>query len=193
MRKSDESGITFDSSQHEEQGMYSFLSTSELLQLVDCLMESHRFAKTFNMNQEKRNMLWKAGFRGNVKPDLLMHESHSLACTLRILFRMYTDESRQESWKEVEKKLILICCEALNYYLGLTVEKHRDCWTSLLLLMLSRVNQLDDERFRAHASAYYLTLCEMIFHENIPELRAVLKRFFIRSSRAFRICNFNSH
>ncbi|CAL1273315.1 unnamed protein product [Larinioides sclopetarius] len=193
MRKSDESVITFDSSQHEEQGMYSFLSTSELLQLVDCLMESHRFAKTFNMNQEKRNMLWKAGFRGNVKPDLLMHESHSLACTLRILFRMYTDESRQESWDEVEKKLILICCEALNYYLGLTVEKHRDCWTSLLLLMLSRVNQLDDERFRAHASAYYLTLCEMIFHENIPELRAVLKRFFVRSSRAFRICSFNSH
>ncbi|GFY62356.1 brefeldin A-inhibited guanine nucleotide-exchange protein 1 [Trichonephila inaurata madagascariensis] len=193
MRKSNESCGTFDSSQHEEQGMYAFLSTSELLELVDCLMESHRFAKTFNMSHEKRNLLWKAGFRGNVKPDLLMHESHSLACTLRILFRMYTDESRQESWSEVEKKLILICCEALDYYLGLTVEKHRDCWTSLLLLMISKVNQLDDERFRAHASAYYLTLCEMIFHESIPELRAILKRFFIRSSRAFRICSFNSH
>ncbi|GBM40043.1 Brefeldin A-inhibited guanine nucleotide-exchange protein 1 [Araneus ventricosus] len=98
MRKSDESGITFDSSQHEDKAC--ILSFNLVLQLVDCLMESHRFAKTFNMNQEKRNMLWKAGFRGNVKPDLLMHESHSLACTLRILFRMYTDESRQESWAE---------------------------------------------------------------------------------------------
>lgn len=47
------------------------------------------------------------GFWGNVKPDLLRHESHSLACSLRILFRMYTDDCRQDASAIVEKKLIL--------------------------------------------------------------------------------------
>ncbi|XP_015926421.1 brefeldin A-inhibited guanine nucleotide-exchange protein 1 isoform X1 [Parasteatoda tepidariorum] len=194
MRQSDENEQTSDSHQQEDQGMYQFLSSSQLLLLVDCLMEAHQFAKTFNSSHEQRNFLWKAGFRGNVKPDLLVHESHSLACALRILFKMYTDESRQDSSAVVQEKLIKISREALAYYLNLTAEKHKDSYTSLILLLLSRVIQLDDEnRFRAHASAYYMPLCEMIFYESKPELRAILRRFYIRCSRAFRISSYISH
>lgn len=61
--------------QQEEQGMYGFLSSSQLLLLVDCLLESHRFAKAFNAHGEQRNLLWRAGFRGNVKPNLLTQVS----------------------------------------------------------------------------------------------------------------------
>ena len=43
------------------QGMYSYLSSTQLLQFADCLLESHRFAKAFNSNHEQRNVLWKAG------------------------------------------------------------------------------------------------------------------------------------
>lgn len=59
MKKGEET--LFDSQQHEEQGMYPFLSSPQLLKLVDCLMESHQFAKTFNASNEQRNILWKAG------------------------------------------------------------------------------------------------------------------------------------
>ena len=47
--------------QQEDQGMYQFLSSSQLLMYTDCLLESHRFAKQFNSNHEQRNILWKAG------------------------------------------------------------------------------------------------------------------------------------
>ena len=47
--------------QLEDQGMYQFLESAQLLQLLDCLVESHRFAKGFNSNQDQRNVLWKAG------------------------------------------------------------------------------------------------------------------------------------
>ncbi|XP_023237066.1 brefeldin A-inhibited guanine nucleotide-exchange protein 1-like [Centruroides sculpturatus] len=97
---------SIDNQQQEEQGMYPYLTSPQLLQLVDCLLESHRFAKSFNSNHEQRNLLWKASFRGNVKPNLLTQESHSLACTLRILFRMYTDDSRRDAWPLVQRKLI---------------------------------------------------------------------------------------
>jgi brefeldin A-inhibited guanine nucleotide-exchange protein len=33
----------------------------QLLLLIDCLIESHMFARTFNSNHEQRNLLWKAG------------------------------------------------------------------------------------------------------------------------------------
>ena len=46
-----------------------------------------RFAKSFNSNGEQRNLLWKSGFIGNAKPNLLKQETQSLSCCLRIMFR----------------------------------------------------------------------------------------------------------
>lgn len=46
------------------------------------------------------------GFRGKAKPNLLKQETQSLACLLRILFRMYNDDSRINAWKDVENMLI---------------------------------------------------------------------------------------
>ena len=50
-----------DTQQHEDQGMYQYLSSDQLFTLLDCLIESHNFAKSFNANHEQRNILWKAG------------------------------------------------------------------------------------------------------------------------------------
>lgn len=47
--------------QREDQGMYRHLTAKHLFTLLDCLMASHSFAKTFNSNHEQRNLLWKAG------------------------------------------------------------------------------------------------------------------------------------
>lgn len=101
-----EACLVEDSQQREEQGMYPYLNYLQLFMLVDCLLASHRFAKSFNSNNEQRNLLWKAGFRGGAKPNLLKQETQSLACSLRILFRMYGDDSRQEAWPMVQQRLI---------------------------------------------------------------------------------------
>lgn len=132
--------------QREEQGMYSYLNTPHLLQLIDCLMQSHRFAKKFNSNHEQRNVLWKAGFKGSLKPNLLKQETQSLACVLRILFKMYSDESRRRDWQDIEQRLIAVCTEALDYFLSLQSEPHRDAWTSLLLLVMTRLLKMPDSR-----------------------------------------------
>lgn len=47
-----------------------------------------------------------AGFKGKSKPNLLKQETSSLACGLRILFRMYMDESRVSAWEEVQQRLL---------------------------------------------------------------------------------------
>jgi brefeldin A-inhibited guanine nucleotide-exchange protein len=48
-----------DGTQQEDQGMYQYLSSQQLLMLADCLLESHKFAKDFNSNHEQRNIVEK--------------------------------------------------------------------------------------------------------------------------------------
>ncbi|XP_037136065.1 brefeldin A-inhibited guanine nucleotide-exchange protein 1 isoform X2 [Syngnathus acus] len=170
-----------------DQGMFRYLTSQQLFKLLDCLMESHRFAKSFNSNNEQRTLLWKAGFKGKSKPNLLKQETGSLACGLRILFRMYTDETRRDAWEEVERRLLDVCGEAVAYFLALTSESHREAWTNLLLLFLTKVLKINDQRFKAHASRYYPLLCEIMQLDLIPELRAVLRKFYLRIGSVFGI------
>ena len=44
------------------------------------------------------------GFKGKSKPNLLKQETSSLACLIRILFKMYSDDKRKDFWPEVEKR-----------------------------------------------------------------------------------------
>lgn len=53
----------------QDQGMYRYLTSEQLFKLLDCLLESHRFAKAFNSNNEQRTALWKAG--GSLAPITL--------------------------------------------------------------------------------------------------------------------------
>ncbi|XP_056277918.1 brefeldin A-inhibited guanine nucleotide-exchange protein 2 isoform X1 [Pseudoliparis swirei] len=170
-----------------EQGMYKHMTSAHLFKLLDCLLESHTFAKDFNSNNEQRTALWRAGFKGKSKPNLLKQETSSLACSLRILFRMYSDLQLQASWPDIQTRLLLVCSEALAYFISLTSESHREAWNSLLMLLLTRTLRLADDKFKPHASCYYPHLCEMMQFDLIPELRAVLRRFFLRIGSVFHI------
>uniref|UniRef100_A0A3Q2CS45 ADP-ribosylation factor guanine nucleotide-exchange factor 2 (brefeldin A-inhibited) n=1 Tax=Cyprinodon variegatus TaxID=28743 RepID=A0A3Q2CS45_CYPVA len=88
-----------------DQGMYRHMTSAHLFKLLDCLLESHNFAKEFNSNNEQRTALWRA-FKGKSKPNLLKQETSSLACSLRILFRMYSDPKLQDSWPDIQTRLL---------------------------------------------------------------------------------------
>ncbi|XP_063002043.1 brefeldin A-inhibited guanine nucleotide-exchange protein 2 isoform X1 [Elgaria multicarinata webbii] len=171
----------------EDQGMYKYMSSQHLFKLLDCLQESHSFSKAFNSNYEQRTVLWRAGFKGKSKPNLLKQETSSLACCLRILFRMYVDENRRDSWEAIQERLLNVCSEALAYFITVNSESHREAWTNLLLLLLTKTLKVSDEKFKAHASTYYPYLCEIMQFDLIPELRAVLRKFFLRIGVVFRI------
>jgi len=81
-----------------------------------------------------------------MKPNLIDQETQSLATSLRILFRMYFDESRGSELEEIERRLIATCKGALEYFLVLTSVSHRETWTSLLLLCLTKILRLPEEK-----------------------------------------------
>ena len=131
---------------YESLGMYQYMSTATLLKLADYLIRSHEFAKSFNCNQEQRNVLWHAGLQGNVKPNLLVHESKSVACALRVLFKIYGDEKRSEDTDLVRSRLLNLCHSSLEYYLTLEAEMHRDSWSSVIILIMSKLLSLPDDK-----------------------------------------------
>lgn len=55
-----------------DQGMYKHLTSQHLFKLLDCLLESHRFAKDFNSNNEQRTTLWRAGLHCRLHEKLLL-------------------------------------------------------------------------------------------------------------------------
>lgn len=50
--------------------MYRYMKSAHLFKLLDCLLESHTFAKDFNSNNEQRTALWRAGKYGGKSPHM---------------------------------------------------------------------------------------------------------------------------
>lgn len=76
----------------------------------------------------------------------MQQETQSLACVLRILFKMASDESHSNCWPTVQARLLDVCHEALGYFLNLQSEAHREAWTCLLLLVLTRILKMPDDK-----------------------------------------------
>ncbi|VDD77898.1 unnamed protein product [Mesocestoides corti] len=161
---------------------FSYVSYENRLKLIQCLIESHKFAKAFNSNIEQRNILWEAGFKAKAKPNLLKQETHSLSTALRILFRLTEEEhDRQDEVTEVLENTIK---EAIVYYRSLPVDGHRQAWDSCLLLMLTRlVNLTPSDRFTSLSTRLYSAVCDLVGLPNLsPEVSVLLRAFLLRTN-----------
>ena len=50
--------------------------------------------------------------------------------------------------------LLSVCSDAVAYFLTLTSESHREAWTNLLLLFLTRILKISDDRVRVRTTAH---------------------------------------
>ena len=71
-----------------------------------------------------------------------------MSCALRILYHMLGDENRVEDQQVIEERLIQLVNGSFEYFLALSSELHRDSWTTVLLLIFSRILQLPAEKVR---------------------------------------------
>merc|ERR1712039_126807 len=173
-------------------GSKESLSLHHLYTLLDCLLQAHRFARSFNSGSEQRNLLWKSGFIGNAKPNLLKQETQSLSCCLRVMFRLYFDPGRSDCWTEVEQRLLPLCSEVLAYFLTLSSEAHSEAWTPVLLLLFTQMEKLQEERLKRFAAAVYPLLCQLWCADLRPEVCSVLRSLFLRIGVVYGISNFTN-
>ncbi|CAL8073044.1 unnamed protein product [Calicophoron daubneyi] len=170
----------------DPRGMYTNLSPQHLLDLARCLLESHAFAKRFNSDDEQRNILFEAGFKVKAKPNLLKQETHSLLCSLRILFRLA--EEQTDVREEAEKLLDQVILDALAYYHDLLIDGHRQAWDTCLILIVTHLIRLaPDARFHRHAACLYPAVCDLVAMAGgvSPEVAALMRLFLLRCSGFF--------
>lgn len=164
--------------------MFACLTSERLLSLLECLLQSHRFAQEFNGNMPLRTALWKAGFmRNRSKPNLLKQETTSLACALRILFRMYESEARSAIWPRVEQRIIEVCGSTFDHFLTVVTRETREIWAPLVVLLLREMLALEDDRFQRHAAIHYDRVGECItlaFDAPLGDLSFFLAAYFGR-------------
>ncbi|CAF3751735.1 unnamed protein product [Rotaria sp. Silwood1] len=177
--------ITYSDDLYNDHGMYSYMSFDQLILLVDCLIESHMFARTFNSNNEQRNILWKAGYRGKAKPNLLTQETNSIACAFRILFRLYSDQKHINSHDILKRRILNLTRDCFEYYSTLQSEIHRDAWTSVLMLILTKLLKFNEEQFKYYSIEFYSLISEIVVFDLKPELRYILREFLLRIGRSF--------
>jgi Sec7-like guanine-nucleotide exchange factor len=170
-----------------EKGMYRCIDTPQMWVLLECLSKSHQFARQFHSNHEQRVTLMKAGFRGKSKPNLLRQETSSLACMLRILFRMLNDSKRERFREQVEEKLLSLLDESLQYFRSIDADNHRESWTSLLLLVFVRVMQLDSATFKVFLGHIFDNLCNLLLIDLKVEVRVALRWVMVRCGHEFGV------
>ncbi|VDM47439.1 unnamed protein product [Toxocara canis] len=160
------------------EGLYYHIGVDHLLSLVDCLLDSHLLAKKFNGNNAQRTLLWKAGFKGRSKPNLLRQETHSMRSALCILFRIYVDVERTSAEQKVDvrSRLLRVLEDAISYYVDLNSEQHRQAWILVLYLILDWANSFSDAQLLDLGRPFALTLCRLVECEMREDLRIALRR-----------------
>jgi brefeldin A-inhibited guanine nucleotide-exchange protein len=165
--------------------MFACLSSERLTVLLDCLVESHEFARKFNANMPLRVALFKASFMNNrTKPNLLKQETTSLMCNLRIMFRMYGAEAHAPVADAVEAKILGACTTTLSRFTTSIPPEQRVIWAPLVNLILKEILALDDDKFAKFAGQIYGLCTELIVLAYDKELKQVvffLAKFFERT------------
>jgi len=103
------------------------------------------------------------------------------------MFRLYFDKTRSDCWNEIEDKLLPLCSEVISYFLSLTSEAHSEAWTSVLLLLFTQLETLEEERLKRFAGVLYPLLCQIWCVDVRPEVCSVLRNLFIRIGQVFQI------
>uniref|UniRef100_A0A7S1LWR9 SEC7 domain-containing protein n=1 Tax=Alexandrium catenella TaxID=2925 RepID=A0A7S1LWR9_ALECA len=101
---------------------YEHISTAGIMTLLDALQRSFEFAQEFNQQIELRQTLKRLGFMREMKqlPGLLKQEREALSCSLKVLFRVQSDERMLGSQHEVQavERLMRLCGMVLSNYVS---------------------------------------------------------------------------
>ena len=128
-------------------------------------------------------------------------------CAVRVLYHLLADENRSGEYAAIEGRLLGLVNGGLEYFLLLSSEVHTESWTPVLLLILTRILQLQPHQvcsaqmkvcsiiiidlfhsqFKHHMSYHYHLLCQMLSLDLKYEVRALLRRVFTRVGLEFGI------
>lgn len=169
---------------------YEAIPHKQLIKFADLLLESYKFAKSFNEDYDLRVRLWNSGVIERL-PNLLKQESMSSAVFLNIMFRLYCDKEKATE-KETKRWILLsvvpICESIVNRFAGfdeVNLQKSISTWRPVIIEIFQGYLELDEDDFAQHApNMFSLTLS--LFERGLShDLRKGIQMFLTRIGDAF--------
>uniref|UniRef100_A0A1I7W3Y1 DUF1981 domain-containing protein n=2 Tax=Loa loa TaxID=7209 RepID=A0A1I7W3Y1_LOALO len=164
--------------ENTNEGLYKYIDVDHLIRIVECLLDSHTLAQKFNGNNAQRTLLWKAGFKGRSKPNLLRQETRSVRTALNILYRLYIDVRKTSVQQKIaiKMKLLRVVENALDYYSELKSEQHRQAWIPVIHLLLEKTDTFSSTQLINLGQDYALNMCRLVECEMREDLRIILSQ-----------------
>lgn len=169
---------------------YDAIPHEQLIKFADLLLESYKFAKSFNEDYDLRVRLWNSGVIERL-PNLLKQESMSSAVFLNIMFRLYCDKDKvtekgTKTW--ILLSVVPMCESIVDRFSGfdeVNLQKSISTWRPVVIEIFQGYVELDEEDFAQHApDMYRLTLG--LFNRGLsPDLRKGIQMFLSRIGDAF--------
>ena len=156
----------------DSRGMFSKLSTPQLLSLNECLSKSHHCA---NQLLALDNELF-TGINKDIpvyfrKALLIEIETTSTATGFRILFHLLFSSEHISMHPHIEKSLINLAEHALNTFLNLHNLSSIEPWTSVILMYFYYLTHIQQSAiFKRHLSAVYPLLIKVL--QQIPTYKS---------------------
>lgn len=173
----------------ENETFYEAVPYKHLNVLAGLLLESYKFAKTFNDDYNLRVRLWNARVIERL-PNLLKQESSSSAVFLNIMFRMYCDDDKTDDAikKDITGQIVPLCNTILRRYTEFddtNQQKNISTWRPVIVEIYQGFVEFDDDDFVKHAPAMYSLTLSLLARSVSTELRLAVKTFLGRVGDAF--------
>lgn len=90
---------------------------------------------------------------------MLIQETQSVACVLRIALKAICDESRRVHWPHAQSVASNVINDSLQYYLSLNNHYHQTSWNPILLLIFTKLYKLPEDKVRKN---YFMIIFRFI-------------------------------
>ncbi|KAK9722111.1 guanine nucleotide exchange protein for ADP-robosylation factor [Basidiobolus ranarum] len=171
--------------------VYRSIDSHHLFILIDCLERSYSFAQRFNSDMELRAAIFEAGLMPQL-PNLFRQETLSACSCVFLLFKMYSDNSkdRQNHADEVEDKLGPLCHTILSSYNMIdrsSVDSNLEIWRPIVVKVLNKLCELEESQFAKHVPKLYPQILALFSSKLHTDVRLSVQRFLTRLGEAYHI------
>ena len=171
----------------------------DMVQLVDCLLLSHKVARSYLSDHRVPQPQ-----DTTIIPLVVKQETESLKCALEILLDLYVEKSASKDYDSnlTEAKLLDVLRDVLVYFLAITSKSQQESWTTLLTLTFDNLTKMPEDKFRITVPVLYSHICDILSVQTIAQdlrtaLCKVLKRvgivYGVASDKAPTYVENNAH
>lgn len=167
---------------------YEKVPVSSLLDMMECLKRSHKFASDFNENYDLRVRLWNLGVLERL-PNLLKQESLAAGVYIGIAFRLLMgDKLNEEEHSKLVGEVMPLCISVLREFVKFdetTKQRQVNTWRPVVVAILQGYCALGEDDFILFCPTIYELVLSVLEQNMGEDLGSAVRGFLGRVGEVY--------